>query len=50
MFRPIRKKNNEISDGAAKKLLHEARRGFIAVNGDDNYPYAIPVNYLYCIR
>ena len=31
----------------AKKLLHEARRGVLAVSGDDGYPYAVPINYLY---
>ena len=47
MFRPIRKKKNEISAEAAGALLHHARRGVLAVNGDGGYPYAIPVNYLY---
>lgn len=47
MFRTIRKKKNKIDIEASKKLLHNARRGVLAVNGDDNYPYAIPVNYLY---
>lgn len=47
MFRPIRKKKNEISAEAAGTLLHHARRGVLAVNGDGGYPYAIPVNYLY---
>lgn len=47
MFRPVRKKTNEIGVEEAKKLLHEARRGVLAVNGDDGYPYAVPVNYLY---
>ena len=47
MFRPIRKKKNEISTDAAKALLRSSRRGVLAVNGDDGYPYAIPVNYLY---
>lgn len=47
MFRPVRKKKNEIGIEASKKLLHESRRGVLAVNGDDGYPYAIPVNYLY---
>ena len=47
MFRPIRKKKNELSADASKQLLHEARRGILAVNGDDGYPYAIPVNYFY---
>ena len=47
MFRPIRRKQKEITIEAAKKLLAEARRGILAVNGDDGYPFAIPVNYYY---
>ena len=47
MFRPVRKKKNEISSEAAKDLLRSSRRGVLAVNGDDGYPYAIPINYLY---
>ena len=49
MFRPIRKKSNEISLDEVNKLLINARRGVLAVNGDDNYPYAIPINYYYDI-
>lgn len=48
MFRPIRKKKNEISLDSAQKLLTAARRGVLALNGDDGYPYAIPINYRYC--
>lgn len=47
MFREVRKKKNEISVEAANALLRKARRGVLAVNGDDGYPYAIPVNYFY---
>lgn len=47
MFRPIRKKKNQISDEAAKELLRTSRRGVFAVNGDGGYPYAIPINFLY---
>lgn len=47
MFRAVRKKKNEIDMEECKKLLHVARRGVFAVHGDNNYPYAIPVNYLY---
>ena len=47
MFRPIRKKKNAISMEAAKNLLHHTRRGVLAVQGEEGYPYAIPVNYLY---
>ena len=48
MFRPMRRKKNEISQEAAKQLLQQERRGVFAVNGDDGYPFAIPVNYYYC--
>ena len=47
MFRAVRKKKNEISQDEAKNLLCSSRRGVLAVNGDDGYPYAIPINYLY---
>ena len=47
MFRPVRKKANEISVEEAKKLLRESRRGVLALSGDDCYPYAVPINYLY---
>lgn len=47
MFREIRRKKKEIDITSAKKLLKSCRRGVIAVNGDDGYPYAVPVNYLY---
>ena len=47
MFRKIRKKKNEIDIKAAQDLLESGRRGVFAVNGDDGYPYAIPINYFY---
>lgn len=47
MFRSIRKKKNELSLEAAQELLVQSRRGVLAVNGDDGYPYAIPINYVY---
>ena len=47
MFRSLRRKARAISDEAAKELLAHERRGVLAVNGDDGYPFAIPVNYLY---
>src|SRR3712207_4394773 len=47
MFRTIRKKKNEIRIDKAKKLLSCSRRGVLAVNGDNGYPYAIPINYFY---
>ena len=47
MFRPMRRPEKALSDEAARRLLLQARRGVLAVNGNDGYPYACPVNYLY---
>ncbi len=47
MFRTIRKKKNEIDITSAKALLLSSRRGVLALNGDDGYPYTIPINYYY---
>ncbi len=47
MFREIRKKKNAIGIEVAKELLSSARIGILALNGDEGYPYAIPINYLY---
>ena len=41
MFREMCRKKNEISIDMAKQLLESSRRGVLAVNGDDGYPYAI---------
>lgn len=47
MFRPIRKKKNDIGVEAAEQLLLHCRRGVLAVNGVEGYPYAIPVNFYF---
>ena len=47
MFREQRRKKNIISEESAKELLKESRRGVLAVMGDMDYPYAVPINYLY---
>lgn len=47
MFRDMRRKERSISHEAACKLLKNERRGVLAVNGEDGYPFAFPINYLY---
>jgi uncharacterized protein len=47
MFRPLRRKSREIDTEAAESLLMHERRGILAVNGDDGYPYAVPIDYIY---
>ena len=38
---------NEIDHSAAEALLQSNRRGIIAMNGVEGYPYAVPINYFY---
>ena len=47
MFRPMRRKSKKTDKETAKQLLRTERRGVFAVNGDDGYPYAVPVNFYY---
>ena len=47
MFRPLRRKQKAISEEEATQLLLTEKRAVFAVNGDDGYPYAVPVGYYY---
>jgi len=47
MFRPIRRISKALPTEAAQALLKNERRGVLAVQGVEGYPYAVPVNFLY---
>ena len=47
MFRKMRRINREISLEDTKALLEKEKRGVLSVNGDDGYPFAFPINFLY---
>lgn len=47
MFREMRRVKRAIPEEAAKALLKSNMRAALAVNGDDGYPYAVPVNFYY---
>lgn len=47
MFRPMRKKERQMEPEAAKALLEKGTTGVLACLGDDGYPYAVPLNYVY---
>ncbi len=47
MFRSIRRKTKEKDMAVAVNLLKNSRVGVLAVNGDDGYPYAVPMNFYY---
>ena len=47
MFREMRRFKQQLSEEECRKVLTEERRGVLAVNGDDGYPYSVPVNFYY---
>lgn len=47
MFREMRRFKQQLELDECKKLLKNTRRATIAVNGDDGYPYSVPINYFY---
>ena len=47
MFRELTRKQKQISTEACIALLTKETRGVLSVNGDDGYPYAMPMNHFY---
>ena len=47
MFRELLRKNQQISQEECIALLTNEKRGFLAVNGDDGFPYTTPMNHYY---
>ena len=45
MFRDLARKKQKLTDEECKEILNQELRGVLAVNGDDGYPYALPINY-----
>lgn len=46
-FRPMRRFKQQLTQEQAEHLLMSATSGVLAVNGDNGYPYAVPVSYVY---
>lgn len=47
MFREMRRKNQQLSVSECEQILEAATSGVLAVSGDDGYPYAVPLSYVY---
>lgn len=47
MERTMHKIKRQMPDAEAKELFAKGHHGILAVNGDEGYPYAVPVNYVY---
>lgn len=48
MFRELIRKKQQLEKSECIELLEKETRGVLAVNGDDGYPYATPLNHYYC--
>ncbi len=47
MFREIRRREQALSREEAAAVLERGTSGVLAVAGDDGYPYAVPLSYVY---
>ena len=47
MFREMRRKNQLLSQSEAEEILKNGTAGVLALSGDDGYPYAVPMSYVY---
>lgn len=47
MFREMRRKNQLLSKEESLDVLDRGTSGVLAVAGDDDYPYAVPMSYVY---
>ena len=47
MFIELSRKNKKISDAECIELLTNEKRGILSVNGENGYPYGMPMNHYY---
>lgn len=47
MFRPMRRSRQELTETEIQAILARCTHGVLACQGDDDYPYAVPLNYVY---
>jgi len=46
-FRPMRRFRQQLTNEQCIEILKQATSGVLAVLGDDNYPYAVPLSHVY---
>ncbi len=47
MFRKLNRVKQELGKDECIKILKEELRGVLSLNGDDGYPYGMPMNHFY---
>ncbi len=48
MFREMRRKRQLLPEEKAVEILENGTSGVLALLGDEGYPYAVPMSYVYC--
>lgn len=46
-FRPMRRKRQQLSDAESISILRQCTSGTLALSGDEGYPYALPISYVF---
>ena len=46
MFRPMRRKNQQLTPEACQAVLERGTSGVLALAGAEGYPYAVPLSYV----
>lgn len=47
MFRELIRKNEQLTKDECVSILKNEKRGVLSVNGDNGYPYGMPMNHFY---
>ena len=47
MFRSMRRSRQALSQKECEHLLNKATSGVLALSGDEGYPYALPISFVY---
>lgn len=47
MFREMRRKKQKLSEEMCAEILNRGTSGVLALEGDEGYPYAVPISYVY---
>ena len=48
MFREITRKKLQLPEDECREILSKQLRGVLSVNGDEGYPYGMPINHYFC--
>ena len=50
MFKEMKRIKQKIDVDECKEILNNSLRGVLSLNGDDGYPYGIPLNHYYSVE